>query len=73
MYRMRYISQNPPKRKPDHAEDSATDPGDQGLPARRIPAAPSRAEAANPSNLRQRDQAIGGRRTEKCIGTHQLR
>ena len=36
MYRMRYISQNPPKRKPDHAEDSATDPGDQGLPARGI-------------------------------------
>ena len=58
--------------RPDHADDSAPDPGDQGLPApaRRIL---RRAEAANPSNLRQRDQAIGGRRTEKCIGTHQLR
>ena len=69
MYRMRYISQNPPKRKPDHAEDSATDPGDQGLPARGI-----RDSAAwrRGSQALYRDKPSAGR-TEECIGTHQLR
>ena len=47
--------------RPDHANDSATDPGDQGLPARGI----RRGARLGSAPSRDNEAAIGGRRTEE--------